>query len=95
MKLNLKMFELKFKVTDDTEYIQSGSTFFAFVGKKFNGIDFISQAISFGATKIIIDQKNINNVSEELINDLNFPKFDIRDRNCTIKIKFILIRFLI
>lgn len=46
---------LKFKVTDHTDYIKNGSTFFAFKGKNFDGTKLIIKAIEKGAERIFID----------------------------------------
>ena len=64
MKINLEMY---FKVTDHTDYVGKGTIFFALSGKNNNGTDFIIKAIEKGAEEIVIDEKEKENISEEIL----------------------------
>ena len=47
---------MKLRVSSHTDYVYPGSTYVAISGKQFNGLDFIEEAISRGAAKIVIQK---------------------------------------
>ena len=44
-------------VTQNSNFVSQGATFFALKGKNFNGLDFIEDALKKGADKVVIDQE--------------------------------------
>lgn len=56
---------MKFRVSSHTDYIEPKSTYVAIAGNKYDGIDFIEQAIERGATKIVLQSNQ--SLAHELI----------------------------
>ncbi|OGB84264.1 hypothetical protein A3F66_06340 [candidate division TM6 bacterium RIFCSPHIGHO2_12_FULL_32_22] len=57
-------------VTQNSNFVSQGTTFFALKGKNFNGLDFIEDALKKGADKIITDQEILPEL-ENLISSYN------------------------
>lgn len=51
-------------VSIDSRKVKKGSIFFAIVGDKYDGHDFVKESVNRGAAAVIIDQKNLNKFDE-------------------------------
>ena len=45
------------RVATDSRKVQAGDLFFALKGERFNGHDFVHQALEVGVTAVVVDQE--------------------------------------